>query len=73
MGGEKSPVWKTVESSKGVYDRCVVLGNTSEQSGDCSYELLGLLYHRYLVRAAPPLGQVDIGKAGGSKDSGQWP
>ena len=29
----------------------VLLGNTSEQSGDCSYELLGLIYHRYLVRA----------------------
>ena len=48
----------------------VLLGNTSEQSGDCSYELLGLIYYGYLVHAAP-LGQVNLGKAGGSKDSDQ--
>ena len=56
--------------AKGSFLTGVLLGNTSEQSGDCSYELLGLIYYRYLVRAAP-LGQVNLGKVGGSKDSGQ--
>jgi hypothetical protein len=41
---------KTVGGKLG-FMTVAIFEDTSEQSEDCSYKLLGLIYYRYLVRA----------------------
>ena len=62
-------MWRAVESEQR-FKTGVLLGNTSEQSEDCSYDLLGL-YILWVLGPCAPLGQAGVGETGGSKDSSQ--